>query len=167
MDVNLSVWDTYLPEYVHPDFVPYLRYDSLDGLTTYNSWSLQGNPNGLYSPGQVRKGWGQAFQLLHPDDPCPNGTIKDPKTGWCYPEQPENIPIFYSKDAFVPKRQFWNSYVSQPSRDSEKFQPRISSNFDMRSINPYNGKYMVYFNSKTDDSYGRYGKNPTSDLYLL
>jgi len=173
MESNIPVWSYYQPGFVHPEFVPYLRYPVKDdqGNTIYiNTWEDQGYANGLVNPYIVRKNWGMAFARKHEDDPCPPGFIPG-EGGYCFPYQPENEAIFYTKKAFIPKRQYWKSYV-----DDSRAPQRVSESFDMRSVHPMTGEYVVYYEGCNDRPYGgmnktpatntRYGRNPTKDSYL-
>jgi hypothetical protein len=162
MDYNYTVWDYYQPNFVDPEFAPYMRTPVMDqwGNTIMtNTWESIQNPNGLINPELIRKNWGLRFALLHPDDPCPAGFYKTPD-GYCHrtPEQYE--PILYTDKAFIPKNQYWSGYAKTNTGSR-----RVSDTFDMRSVNPLTGAYTVYYLPKPSKSEGKYGVFPTKDSY--
>jgi hypothetical protein len=170
MEVNNPVYAYYQPGYVHPMFYPYV-YDPIKdnngNLTMVNRWKVQGSPS-FVNPELVRKGWGMAFANKFEDDPCPPGFIKG-EGGYCFPRKPDNEPVFYTDKAFIPKRQFWDSYTeSAYGKNGDPKIRRVSESFDMRSINPLNGRYDVSYlpvvQNKRHET--QYGLNPTKDSYL-
>lgn len=176
MKQNLSVWHYYQKDFVDPLFAPYQRYrvtktdehGEID-MCPVNTFSRQGCPD-IVQPALVRKGWGQSFQLKHPDDPPPPGWIKGPG-GWCVKEAPEYVPLLYTKDAFVPRHQFFSGSALPPSYDR-----RISEQTDMRSVSPLTGEYEVFFLPTSGERSGdfmsgaqqvtRYGALPSKDSYF-
>jgi hypothetical protein len=183
MQVNESVWNAYQPGYVYPEFVPYLNYNvpfkpngsssKSNGSTkdshgndvcsvNINKWQHQG-PETLVNPELVRKNWGMSFMMKHPKfSQCPPGWIKG-EEGWCVAMQPENEAVFYTNKAFVPKIQYWDNYTNGKRGDSKR---RISESTDMRSVNPLNGEYTVYYEPKETKRNQKYGLAPSKDSYL-
>jgi len=127
-----------------------------------NTWKRQGYADGLVHPELVRRGWGLDFQLMHPDkDPCPRGWIKG-EDGWCFSEEPEFEGTFYTERAHVPRYQYWNGYAPRlvnPKR-------REISEFDMRSVHPMTGEYVIYHHPYYAPHRGVYGHHPSKDSYL-
>lgn len=170
MDHNESIWDRYRPGYVDPLYVPYLRTTVKDPKGNYvniNTWEKIGYSNGMVSPDLVRINWNTSFARKHAYDPCPVG-FRSGEGGYCFPMQPEHEPVFYTEKAFLPKRQFFGSYIDQNRTK------RVSDSFDMRSVSPFTGKYTTFYEGTEDRSYAGnskkrngtiYGKNPTSDSY--
>lgn len=169
MQYNNSLWHNYTDGYVGKLFVPYQRkpmmVDNGNGelhKLYVNSWSENGCKDGLFDETLVRKGWSLNFMRQHADFPCPVGW-KAGLDGWCIKQEPENEPVFYTDKAFIPKNQYWNGY-GHPNVEPK----RISESFDMRSINPLNGNYYVFFQPK--ENYGPnktvYQRNATADSYL-
>lgn len=177
MDANLSIWHYYQPNFVHPDFVPYLRHNLPDSSGHYvniNTWEKQGPPH-IVQPELVRVNWGMKFVRRNSDIPCPPGFIPsntEGEEGYCYPRPKDYEPVFYTNKAFIAKNQYWDSYIQQPMIQAESItgkvpidsQPYISESFDMRSINPLTGKYNAYFLPSRNT--GKYGMNPTPESYL-
>jgi hypothetical protein len=58
-NIKSSVYESYKPDYIHPEFKPYADQP------------FRTQPSGL------------KFRLMHPDDPCPHGFTKDTSTGMC------------------------------------------------------------------------------------
>lgn len=167
MEINLPVWGYYPKNnqyFIDPMYAPYTRElaDTGGGICGLNTWAKQGYADGFVNPALVRKGWGLDFQLLHPQDPCPDGWNKD-KTGWCTANKPEfGDHGLYSKDAFVPKYQYWDGYAPQLA------QPRYKeiNQFDMRSVNPWTGDYVVYHHPKPSSNRAKYGYLPSKDSLI-
>ena len=111
----------------------------------------------------MRKGWGLDFQLMHPDkDPCPSSWIKG-KDGWCVSEEPEfGNHGLYSKDAFIPMYQYWDSYAPRLENPGYK----EINEFDQRSVNPSTGNYVIYNYSRPASNRSKYGYLPSKDSYL-
>jgi len=168
MDYNLSVWGYYPKNdkfFVDPMYVPYMKNNVQEGdqVCQVNPWKKQGYSDGLVNPALVRKGWGRSFQLMYPEkDPCPLGWSKH-KDGWCVVDEPEfGDHGIYSKDAFVPKYQYWKSYAPQLSSPRYK---EINA-FDMKTVSPWTGKYVIYHNPTPASNREKYGYLPSKDSYL-
>jgi hypothetical protein len=168
MEINLPVWDHYPKDdsyFVDPLYVPYMKelVPGECGVCEVNPWKKQGYPNGFVNPALVRKGWGQSFQLMHPDkDPCPEGWTKG-EDGWCAPNQPEfGDHGLYTKDAFVAKYQYWNSYAPRLAN------PRYKeiNQFDMKSVSPWSGDYVIYHHPHPSSNRARYGYLPSKDSLI-
>lgn len=169
MESNLPVWGYYPKDdqyFIDPLYVPYMRKNmQSDGeVCEVNTWKKQGYPDGLVNPGLVRKGWGLGFQLLHPDkDPCPEGWTKG-EDGWCVENKPEfGDNGLYSKDAFVAKYQYWDSYA--PKAENGRY--REINQFDQRSVHPQTGNYVVYHHSRPAEHRTKYGSLPSKDSLLV
>jgi len=154
MQINQSVWDYYPQDnsrLYDPLYYPYKKEEKCcknpvtgeDEACQVYPFKEQGCVGSLVNPNLVRRGWGLDFQLLQPGfTPCPNGWTKDKTTGFCVSNSPEFEGTFYTKDAFVPKFQYHSAYCANP-------RPNLRvSEFDMRSVNPFTGDYVVYFTSK-------------------
>ena len=117
----------------------------------------------VVNPDLVRAGWDVGFQLLHPQDPCPDGWQKE-ADGWCRRQEQPYEPVFYTDKAFIARTQFPNGY-SRPYRGERR---RISEQTDLRSVNPLTGQYQVSFqpvvHRKTTST--NYGGLPSKDSYL-
>lgn len=172
MEINLPVWNYYPygdKYFVDPMYVPYVRslveVEGDDGITEeceVNTWKKQGYSDGFVHPELVRKGWGLSFQLLHPDkDPCPEGWTKG-VDGWCVENKPEFEGTFYTKDAFVPKYQYWDSYAPRLKNARNK---QINQ-FDMKSVNPWTGNYVIYNHPYPASNRTTYGYLPSKDSLL-
>jgi len=168
MEVNLPVWSYYPPNdqsFVDPLYAPYVRQivpDANSGYCEVNGWEKQGYADGFVNPALVRKGWGLGFQLMHPDkDPCPEGWTKG-IDGWCVQNQPEFEGTFYTPEAFVPKYQYWNGYAPG------LINPRAKQidEFDMKSVSPWTGNYVIYHNPKPSESRVKYGALASKDSLL-
>ena len=174
MEINNSVFDYYKKDFVHPEFVPYLRATRVDNWgnkVDTNLWSHQGAPQ-LVDDQLTRINKGMSFQLLFADDACPPGWKKvgnhaDGKpSAYCEVDKKPNAAVFYSDKAFIAKRQNFNGYTkpniqaqkvinarsdNQPKLNmtyNELKQTNVSDTFDMRSINTFTGRYVEYFGSK-------------------
>ena len=167
MEVQLPVWK-YYPQndqyFIDPLYVPYTRtlVNTPGGVCGRNTWKKQGYADGFVHPELVRKGWGLGFQLLHADkDPCPEGWTKG-VDGWCVENEPEFQGTLYTDKAFVPRYQYWDSYAPK------LINPRAKqiSEFDMKSVNPYTGNYVVYFNPKPSETRIKYGSLASKDSLL-
>ena len=165
MNTNLSVWDYYKRDnskFIDPLYVPYQRKNVLkeDGqICQVNTWKTQGSN---VNDGLVRNGWGLNFQLLHPDDPCPNGWVKGSE-GWCFKHTPEyGENGLYSKHAFIAKNQYWDGHTKGSSRNT----PRKHNGFDNRSINPWTNQYIVHQESNPSKSRDKYNLMSFKDSYL-
>lgn len=187
MQTNLSTWHYYSPGFLDPLYVPYQKKyvktpfsdgcgkqnDGNTGIVSengvpggegecpINTWEQQGYADGLVHPELVRKGWGKSFQLQTAYDPCPYGYSKG-QDGWCYPVYPEYEPIFYTKKAFIAKNQYFDG--SYPKHESEL--PGHYSNFDMKSVHPNTGRYMIYHRSVPAPQRKDYGGLRVGDSYL-
>ena len=165
--INLPVWGYYPKDdgyFVDPLYVPYMKtlVKTDDGICEVNLTKKQGYSDGLVNPALVRKGWGMGFQLLHPDDPCPEGWTKG-EDGWCVENQPEfGDHGLYSEDAFVPKYQYWDSYA--PRLKNPRY--KEINQFDQRSVNPWTGNYVVYNHPHPSSNREKYGHLPSKDSYL-
>ena len=164
METNIPVWSYYQPGWVDPMFVPYLKYpvkDNWGNVVPTNTWEKMGYADGTVNPAVVRKNWGLGFARMFEDDPCPVGFVPA-ENGYCFPRQPDNEAVFYTEKAFLPKKQYWSSYVTNAPK-------RGSDNFDFRSVNPNTGNYTVYYESTPNERLGetKYGRNPTKNSYLV
>lgn len=175
MQTNLPVWNYYPKDdstFVDPLYTPYQSecedIVGADGAVSRSCpvkgarWKVQGYPTGMVNPALVRKGWGMGFQLLHPKDPCPEGWTKG-KDGWCVENEPEfGDNGLYSKYAFVPKYQYWASYA--PRAERPEF--REANEFDMKSVSPWTGDYVVPYNSTPSTARAVYGRLPVGNSYI-
>nr|QBK85741.1 MAG: hypothetical protein LCMAC101_03360 [Marseillevirus LCMAC101] len=168
MEINQSVWDYYPKDdsyFIDPLYVPYQSTPVMTeyGVCPANGWKKQGYPTGFVNPGLVRRGWGLDFTKMHPDKDhqCPQGW-SPAEDGWCVVNQPEFEGIFYTDKQFAPKYQYWDSYAPR-ILDPNK---RQLNSFDQRSINPFTGNYVMYFNSKPNGLRSKYGHLPARDSYL-
>lgn len=168
MNINLPVWKYYPKDdnyFVDPLYVPYMRTlkETKDGVCEVNTWAKQGYPDGFVNPALVRQGRGLSFQLMHPDkDPCPEGWTKG-VDGWCAANEPEfGDHGLYTKDAFVPRYQYWSGYA--PKLASPRY--KDINEFDQRSVSPWSGNYVVYQNPKPSHARGVYGHMPAKDSML-
>ena len=84
------------------------------------------------------------------------------ENGWCTVEKPEYEGTFYTKDAFVARYQYWDSYAPR-LKDPNK---RQLNTFDQRSINPFTGNFVMYHNSKPNGLRSKYGWLPSKDSML-
>jgi hypothetical protein len=112
-NIKSQVYESYRDGYVHPDFKPYDR-------------PLKTSPTGL------------RFRLMHPDDPCMAGFVKDPSTGMCTMAPSDGKATMFSP----PADQYWNPL---PQKKIQTF----TNSFDGRSVNPFTGQYSVQYSSKT------------------
>ena len=167
MEANLPVWSYYPKDdeyFIDPLYAPYMRTlaNTEGGVCEINTWKKQGYEDGFVNPALVRRGWGLNFQLLHPSDSCPSGYTKG-EDGWCAENEPEfGDNGLYTKDAFVAKYQYWNGYAPRLSNPRYK---QINE-FDMRSVHPETGNYVVYFNPMPSSSRITYGHLPAKDSLL-
>jgi len=166
MQTNLSVWDYYPRDnsyFIDPMYVPYMETTcDIGNDCPTNKFKKQGYKDGFVNPGLVRKGWCQSFQLLHPNFPCPEGWTKG-KDGWCARNEPEfGDNGLYTKDAFVPKYQYWDGYAPRYANSKIK---QINE-FDNRSVNPFTGDYVIYHHPKPATQRSKYGALPSKDSYL-
>lgn len=171
---NNSVWSYYKKDWVHPEFVPYLRAnrkDQFKNTVDTNIWEKQGSP-ALVNDQLTRVNYGMRFMRQFETDVCPPGWKKAPPhangfpSAYCERDDLPSQPVFYTDKAFIAKNQNFKAYT-KPNIHSKKVmnaraseQPRlnmtynelqpsnVSDTFDMRSINPYSGKYTTYFDSK-------------------
>lgn len=209
---NNSVWQYYNKGHVHPEFVPYLRKiekDQWGNDVNINTWEKQGGPE-MVDPQLVRINKGMTFQKMWESDPCPPGWKKAPPhadgkpSAYCERDDLPFQPVLYTDKGFIAKKQNFDGYTT-PNRHPQKVtnsradnQPKlnmnynelkplpVSTSFDMRSINPFDGKYTTYFNTKMHnkeryvnpnsvdglrgewykDRESNYSLSPTSDSYL-
>ena len=167
MNVNLPNLSYYPPDnsyFIDPMYVPYQKalIGTECGVCEVNTWAKQGYKDGFVNPALVRKNWGLDFQLMHPIDPCPEGWTKG-QDGWCAANEPEfGDHGLYSKEAFIPKYQYFNGYAPGPVNPRY----RQINEFDNKSINPYTGDYVVYHNPNPGKSRGQYGMLPSKDSLL-
>lgn len=186
MEINLPVWGYYPPDnsyFVDPLYVPYQREltpvcdpdatscKSNSGnvckdpeICEVNTWKQQGYPDALVHPELVRKAWGLSFQKMHPDKDvtCPEGWSPG-EDGWCFENKPEWEGTFYTKDAFVPKYQYFGSYA--PGLKNNYCTKKIN-HFDMKSVNPWTGNYTIYHNARPANNRENYGHLPSKDMML-
>lgn len=209
---NNSVFAYYKPGHVHPEFLPYLRAnrkDQWNNEVNLNLWQRQGSP-AMVDDKLVRINRDVTFQKLFIDDACPVGwksvgKFADNKpSGYCERDTLPFQPIMYTNKSFIAKKQNFDGYT-KPNIQHKKVinarsdnQPKlnmtfselkplpVSNSFNMRSVNPFTGKYTEYFQSKMhnktrytnpnqvdglmSDWYlpteSGYGNCPTSDSYL-
>lgn len=165
MLTNTSVWARYQPGFVDPAYVPYLRTietDKWGNEVSINKWQQQGC-SGLVEPALVRVNKGLTFQRMFDSDPCPSGFVKSKEDStYCVRVTPKHEPVFFTEKAFIPKKQYWGGYADMQgikdsgSKDLVSKEP--SSNFDLRTVNPFNGKYTIYYESNKSSSPNRYSK---------
>ena len=163
METNQSVWKYYQPGYVNEEFVPYLRTivtDPVGHRVSINTWEKQGCPQ-LISNDLVRKDWGLRFQRLFDTDPCPLGWVSGPD-GYCFREPIKHERVFYTDKSFIAKRQFWDGYTTDApkARDGGP----VSQQTDLRSVNPYTGRYTVYYPGVDTKARVRYAPPIKDDL---
>lgn len=165
MNVNLPVWGYYNrndSKFTDPLYVPYQKklVDTPDGTCEVYGSKKLGSEH-MVDRRLVRKGWGHSFMLQHPDtDQCPHGFTKG-KDGWCAENEPEfGDHGLYSEHAFVAKHQYHDGYAPRNPKRTE------INNFDMRSINPYTGNYVMYHTSRPSEDKNKYGTLASKDHYL-
>lgn len=165
MDYNASLWSYYPPndqKFVHPLYAPYVKQIIPNGDGGYcevNKWS-QKEHSGCYFSELDRKGWGTTFQLMHPTDPCPEGYTKV-ENGYCVQNQHEFEGTFYTDEAFVPKYQYWDGYTTRSDCSKQEI-----SEFDMKSINPHTGNFVIYHNPTPNKNTHKYGTLASKDSLL-
>ena len=171
MENSLNVWQHYRPGFIHPEYAPYIRAPVTDkdgNVIMVNNWKRMDVPNGLTYPELVRAGWGMRFVNPHPDDPCPHGfQKKNPdgiNDGYCYRQEPEYEPVFYTDKAFVTKVQFLDGYADHSA--ARGVPQRVSSSFDMRSVSPLDGNFAIYHQSTPARATTKYGMLNSRDSYL-
>lgn len=164
MEYNASIWSYYPPndlQFIDPLYAPYTRQkvsNGVGGFCETNTW-LHNKRNECFHPEAVRRGWGTTFQLMQPTNPCPEGYNKL-ENGFCILNEPEFEGTFYTSEAFVPKYQYWDSYAP-------KFRgKREISQFDMKSINPNTGNFVVYHPPRVSKSTLKYGNLASKDSLL-
>jgi hypothetical protein len=165
---NQTAWDYYPKDdssYIDPMYIPYQDsyVETKNGVCPVKTWKTQGYSDGFVNQSLVREGWGMDFMLMHPDkDNCPAGWDKG-ENGWCSKSEPEfGNNGLYSENAFIPKYQYWDSYapiIKNPKK-------RQINEFDMRSVNPFTGNYVMYHTSKNNPNRSRYGSLPSRDSFL-
>jgi hypothetical protein len=184
MLTNESVWHHYQNHgdtpYVSPLFIPYLREvvrDKWGNDVEINTWQKLGcgstESNALFSPELVRIAKDVEFQRMFSDDPCPDGWVPAPETGpqsayrqgetpataakvgYCVRAPLKHEPVFYSKKAFIPQRQYWNGPAKNVCEQATVGR-RISEQTDMRTVSPFTGNYEVYYNPVMASSNTRY-----------
>lgn len=97
---------------------------------------------------------GLHFRRMNTDDPCPAGFLSVGNEGMCY--QPPLKP-FESK---------YSPTVIQTSTFPYKSLPTFTSQFDMRSVNPYTGKYTTYYSSKPSNNSNNYKSQNFKNSYV-
>jgi hypothetical protein len=168
MEVNNSVWARYQPGYVSPEFVPYLREETIDAWgnkVEINNWKKQGSEF-MVQPELVRVNKGLTFQRLFEEDPCPVGWTKDKNNmGYCVQAPLRHEPVFYTNKAFIAKNQYWqgpgDSSPANGELNRNEGHRKISEQTDMRSVDPITGQYMVYYRPVMSAANSRY-TNPTT-----
>lgn len=184
MEHDQTIWQMYQPGYVDPMYVPYMRTyvkDPWGNKISTNPWQVQslnpdtpipvdqfrgqngyiGGPTGIVDPALFRLNWGMSFMNMFQDDPCPQGYEKA-EGGYCVKYNRDAEAVFYTDKAFVPKNQYFDSYVNTSLQER-----RVSEQTDLRSVNPLTGRYTVYYRPNVSDTRAtRYGKMPIKDSYL-
>jgi len=125
----------------------------------------------MVSPGEVRAGWGHDFLKMYPSDPCPKGWV-DVGDGFCTREYTQGQESEFSTPKhFAAKYQYFNSYTVGP-RDRARIDKlkdldvKNSQPFLNRSVNPYTGHYVVYYDPIPPKSSTKYGISPSRFSYL-
>jgi hypothetical protein len=162
---NGSVWKHYQPGFVDDTFIPYLRErteDAWGNQVEINMWK-DSLPATTVQPELVRINKGMSFMKMFEEDPCPVGFQKDPvNMGYCIKEELRHEPVFYTEKAFIPLKQYFNGPADNGGvRKRVEDYRRVSEQTDMRSVNPMNGQYTVYFQPLQSSSNTRY-VNPTT-----
>lgn len=174
MENNYSIWHQYQPGWVHPDFIPYMRFpmkDDQGNTIPINTWKEEGifpygpsygrgeYPNGMIHPALIRKNWGLIFAKRFPDDPCPPGFVPvDPEPNSSgldgYGTVGGGSGYCYP---FKPEHSgtFYTdkAFIAKRQYWDSYIEPdmtsqtpnRVSESFDMRSVNPLSGNYTIYY----------------------
>lgn len=141
----VSTWDKYhSPNFMHPDFAPYVPVITRVGprgrpVKTYPG-SQVGTLFDNVDPTVLRLGAGRSFVLKYPNDPCPAGWVKDKtRPGVCVETTPYE-GTFYTDQAWTP-----SASRALPLRDNRP--PQTSGPWDVR-IASRQGGYDVTYESK-------------------
>ena len=169
METDTSVWARYQPGYVDSEFVPYLREmttDAWGNKVEINNWKGP-MPRSTVQPELVRINRGLSFMRLFENDPCPPGWKKDTQNlGYCVAEPLRHEPVFYTEKAFIAKKQYFDGPSEQGVVPRNGGYRRISEQTDMRSVNPLNGHYTVYYQPVQSSAPTRYvNPTPSDDMF--
>jgi hypothetical protein len=185
MYVNLPI-GSYYPKnnqkFLDPLYVPYqdksfpiFKDGGTDGKgkvckTPLNTWPKNSCSPDIY-PDTLRIGWNMDFQRVHPQDKCPAGW-KDSgendgvcKRMW----QGGHESNFYTDKTFQVEYQYFDGYAVQPTnKKSNGYLKSLDPHptLEQRSVNPYTGEYVTYFEPPPNKSSLKYSKVPSRHSYL-
>lgn len=161
---NTSIWSRYQPGFLDPSYVPYAKKEVTDrsgNQIKINTWKKQGC-EGMVEPALVRVNKGLTFQRMFDSDPCPSGFTKSKdEPSYCVRVTPKHEQVFYGEKSFIPKRQYWNGYTDSEAIRNSSSGRAPSSNFDMRTVDPFTGNYTIYYESNPSQAQTRYGRPKT------
>lgn len=178
MYANLPI-GSYYPKnnekFLDPLYVPYQdkNFTIFDNNATcktpLNTWPKT-TCTDIY-PDTIRIGWNMDFQRVHPQDKCPAGW-KDSgnNDGLCKRVwQGGHESNFYTDNMFKVKYQYFDGYAVQPTdKKSNAYLKSLDPHpsLEQRSVNPYTGEYVTYFEPPTNKNSVKYSKAPTRHSYL-
>lgn len=179
MYANLPI-SAYYPKndskFIDPMYVPYMDKSLLISKnskckTPVNTWPKSGCKHPDIHPDTIRIGWNMDFQRLHPQDKCPAGWKDSGKNdGLCVRvHQGGHESNFFTSSEFAVKYQYFDGYTVSP-KDKEKVDYLNSLDphpeLQQRSVNPFTGKYVVYFDPPANSISEKYGRAPVKHSYL-
>ena len=166
---NGSVWKHYQPGFIDDLYVPYLRETTTDAWgnkVEINNWK-EPMPPTMVQPELVRINRGLSFMKLFSTDPCPVGWVSDKQNlGYCVTEPLRHESVFYTDKAFIPQKQYFDGPAENGVVQRNGGYRRISEQTDMRSVNPLNGQYTVYYQPVQSSAPIRYvNPTPSDDMF--
>lgn len=181
MYLNMPFGSYYPPDnskFIDPLYVPYLNKNAplVKGDKTchapINTWPKTSNcKEPSFYPDHLRVGWNMDFQRIHPQDPCPAGFVdKGENNGMCTRvHQTGHESNFYTDEGFKVKYQYDNGYTVNP-KDTKSINYLKSLDphpeLEQRSVNPYTGQYVAYFEPPSNVTTNTYGRAPVRHSYL-
>lgn len=173
MDINLSVWGYYPKDdskFLDPMYVPYqstLAPVSDGRMCPYPAWPMPPVCPGYTNTSLIGRNTGLMFQLFDPKDPCPLAWRKT-NDGYCVPVKLED-GNFYKENQFAYKGQYPNGYAIGPEEISPEMQNqrfKFIDNFSPKSLNPFTGNYVNYYEPRPTKASTDYGWLPAKDGYV-
>lgn len=146
--LTLTWEDYHSPNFIHPDFAPYVPVLTRVGprgrpVKTYPGrqvGSLFRNVDGTV----LRMGAGKSFVLKYPNDPCPAGWVKDPSRPGVCVDAPSYQGTFYSDEMWAPTQ----SGLRGPAVPLRANQPPSQSGPWDQRVASQQGGYDVTYESK-------------------